>query len=137
MIVTRPCSTPFTLAHLLPPSQLSQQGNHPGVCHAAQVLGGLGVVFAIEFPPFYDEVFKWFSLLELNFLELVPLTCSVDGLSGFNLALVLRTAVPCVLLLGMFLLHVVATRRGTLRARQVSLAPLLKRYARLIDTTRA
>ena len=42
-----------------------------------QVLGQLGVIFAIPYPPFFDNLMSYLSIISLDFLEMMPLQCSI------------------------------------------------------------
>ena len=73
-----------------------------------QVLGSVGLVFAMPFPSLYKRILAWFSIFELNIFAILPLSCSMPGVSPFFITLLLRTALPvllvaCLLLAAMLL----------------------------------
>jgi len=67
-----------------------------------QVLGPLGVVYDIQYPPIYESMLGWLRIFELNLIEAMPLTCIYD--TNFHTALWLRTVVPLVLVTLLFVL---------------------------------
>ena len=62
-----------------------------------QVLSQLGVVYSIPFPNLYAGLLRWIGILELNFIDLLPLGCVITA--GFYFSLLMRTLVLPVLLL--------------------------------------
>ena len=56
-----------------------------------QVLSQLGVVYSIPFPDLYSGLLRWMGLLELNFIEVLPLGCVFNA--GFHFSLLARTLV--------------------------------------------
>ena len=62
-----------------------------------QVLSQLGVVYSIPFPSIYSNVLRWIGMLELNFIDMLPLGCVMTA--GFHFSLLVRTLVLPVLLL--------------------------------------
>ena len=62
-----------------------------------QVLSQLGVVYAIPFPSLYSNLLRWVGLLELNFIDILPLGCVMSV--GFHFSLLMRTLVLPALLL--------------------------------------
>ena len=62
-----------------------------------QVLSQLGVVYAIPFPSLYSNLLRWVGLLELNFIDILPLGCVMSV--GFHSSLLMRTLVLPALLL--------------------------------------
>ena len=60
-----------------------------------QVLGALKVTFSIPFPPIYSFVMRWMSVLEMNLLEIAPLSCQ-GFKTNFHSLLVVRTALPAL-----------------------------------------
>ena len=62
-----------------------------------QVLASLKLAFDIPFPPLYTTLIQWLSLLELNFFDVMPLSCTFPGL-GFHFVLVVYTLAPLLLL---------------------------------------
>ena len=63
-----------------------------------QVLGSISATFSISFPPIYSNVMQWLSILELNVLMIMPLSCHGVAMNFYN-SLVLRTAIPLVFML--------------------------------------
>ena len=62
-----------------------------------QVLSQLGVVYSIPFPRLYSNLLRWTGLLELNFIDILPLGCVMTV--GFHFSLLVRTLVLPALLL--------------------------------------
>ena len=62
-----------------------------------QVLSQLGVVYSIPFPSLYSNLLRWIGLLELNFIDILPLGCVMSV--GFHFSLLMRTLVLPALLL--------------------------------------
>ena len=62
-----------------------------------QVLSQLGVVYSIPFPNLYSSLLRWIGMLELNFIDMLPLGCVMTA--GFHFSLLVRTLVLPVLLL--------------------------------------
>jgi hypothetical protein len=62
-----------------------------------QVLSQLGVVYSIPFPSLYSNLLRWIGLLELNFIDILPLGCVMTV--GFHFSLLVRTLVLPALLL--------------------------------------
>ena len=61
-----------------------------------QVLSQIGVVYSIPFPSLYANLLRWTSLLELNFIDILPLGCVMTV--GFHFSLLVRTLVLPALL---------------------------------------
>ena len=61
-----------------------------------QVLSQLGVVYSIPFPSLYSNLLRWTGLLELNFIDILPLGCVMTV--GFHFSLLVRTLVLPALL---------------------------------------
>ena len=54
-----------------------------------QVLSQLSIVYSIPFPDIYAKLLRWVGLLELNFMDILPLGCVVS--ISFHTALLVRT----------------------------------------------
>ena len=61
-----------------------------------QVLSQIGVVYSIPFPSLYANLLRWTGLLELNFIDILPLGCVMTV--GFHFSLLVRTLVLPALL---------------------------------------
>ena len=61
-----------------------------------QVLSQIGVVYSIPFPSLYANLLRWTGLLELNFIDMMPLGCVMTV--GFHFSLLVRTLVLPALL---------------------------------------
>ncbi len=57
-----------------------------------QVTSGLGSVYDIEFPSWYNDIVSWpGSILNLNLPRMVPISCTLPFASGYYFSLFLRT----------------------------------------------
>ena len=43
-----------------------------------QVVGNLGLVFDVPYPPMYRNVLSWLSIFDLNLFSFVPMACVMD-----------------------------------------------------------
>ena len=68
-----------------------------------QVLSQLGVVYSIPFPDLYSNLLRWVGLLELNFVDMLPLGCVLS--LSFHTTLMMRTLLLPVLSVIALLLH--------------------------------
>ena len=69
------------------------------------MLSQLSVVYAIPFPSLYTNLLRWVGLLELNFVDMLPLGCVLTF--SFHTALVMRTLFLPALSTIALLLHLV------------------------------
>lgn len=60
-----------------------------------QVLNGIGVGFDLRWPPLFQQMLRALSVVELNFVELMPIACVVPV--SFHESLIFYTAAPLVL----------------------------------------
>ena len=67
-----------------------------------QILSTIGGVFNIDYPDTYVNLLRWLSIANVDFLSFVPLACTQLP-SGFYATLVLRTAVPALLVTALYL----------------------------------
>ena len=73
-----------------------------------QVLQGVGIVFAINYPPFYRQILNWLgkiTLIDLELPHIMPLGCVYT--INFCVRLGMRTAAPiglCTILIGLGML---------------------------------
>lgn len=56
-----------------------------------QVLSQFGIVYSIPYPPIYTQLLRWLSLVQLDFISVVPLECIFPEYANFFLSLALRT----------------------------------------------
>jgi hypothetical protein len=71
---------------------------------APQVLTSLGVVFDFPPLPFYSSLLQNFNLISLDFLSIMPLSCSIT--MDYSTVLVLRTLIPAIVVSLLALLRV-------------------------------
>jgi hypothetical protein len=88
-----------------------------------QILSPLGIVYSIPFPPVYESMVRWFNVLQLNFIEFMPLACIFD--TSYHTILVLRTLMP-LLALGIFYIVRLAILCQTGRAESEAVEPVQK-----------
>ena len=79
-----------------------------------QVLSQLSIVYSIPFPYLYASLLRWVGLLELNFVDILPLGC-VFTLS-FHMALLVRTLLLPALGTIVFLLRIIRAPTKVLEA---------------------
>ena len=70
-----------------------------------QVLSQLSVVYSIPFPDLYTNLLRWVGLLELNFVDMLPLGCVLT--LSFHKTLMMRTLLLPALSVIALLLHYV------------------------------
>lgn len=64
-----------------------------------QLLSNLGSVYDVQYPALYSDMLRWMDLINMNFLS-GRLPCT-DLPSGFHATLVIRTALPAFVILGL------------------------------------
>ena len=82
---------------------------------AQQMFTQLGVVFTIAYPPFYKSYLRWLNIINLDLIEMMPLSCMLEY--NFYTSLVTHTLVPVVFILGLIgaqrlFLHYYSEPRG-------------------------
>ena len=88
-----------------------------------QVLNGIGISFNLRWPPCFERMLGALSVVELNFLSIVPLSCSYP--ITFHGTLIAYTAVPLMLVLSIILVSSIIECVTTYPAR-VALARSVK-----------
>jgi len=62
-----------------------------------QMLSGIGITFAIQYPPIYQAALAWLSsIISLDLPKAMPLGCIME--TGFFTSLILRTALPLLVI---------------------------------------
>ena len=83
-----------------------------------QMLGGVGIVFSIPYPPFYTAILHWMSsIIEMDLPKAMPLGCIFDY--GFFGRILTRTLVPIAIII-----ILVVAGRVLQRKNQLELARL-------------
>ena len=74
-----------------------------------QVLAPMGRIFQIPFPSFYAGMLRWFGIIQLEIMEVMPLSCVVT--TNLHTTLYVRTLVPLGFISSVGILKLVTHRR--------------------------